>query len=471
VVTFSAPQEDAVLAAADRRAAAEPLLAEALNGHDRLDGFFVKALEHVQGDERDIIIFSVGYGPDEAGKFTAHFGPLNLDGGWRRLNVAITRARRRVEIISSFRAEQMPASGNAGVQHLRGYLDFAVRGVSALVGEITPTGWAAESPFEADVLAAIRGWGYQAEPQVGSAGYRIDIAVRHPQLPGCWVLAVECDGAMYHSAKAARDRDRLREQVLRGLGWRVHRIWGISWVRDRAGQQDRLRRAIEAAIAASGHAPEVDALPAGHGGSVVVEEVDLTAAPAWTAPYRVARAGPVASFAEPDTVEARPQLRAYFQRVLAVEAPMHESLLFDRLRTDWGKGRIGSRIRANAEAVLAGTHVDGHPVVHDEFGVYRIHGRAVDAVRVPTDASGVRPVLQIPPEELDLAVANVIADAVVAHAEHVTAEVSRLFGWRRQGADIHAALESAISRLLARGLVDRSPDGALRPTPPPDPAR
>jgi very-short-patch-repair endonuclease len=466
VVTFSAAQEDAVLAVADQRAAREPLLAEALRGHDRLDGFFVKALENVQGDERDIIIFSVGYGPDEAGKLTMNFGPLNRDGGWRRLNVAITRARRRVEIISSFRAEQMPDSGNPGVRHLRGYLDFAARGMPALAGAVSETGPAPESPFEQDVLGVVRGWGYEAEPQVGSAGYRIDIAVRHPRLPGRWALAVECDGAMYHSAKAARDRDRLREKVLRGLGWQVHRIWGVSWVREREGQKERLRLAIEAAVAdadagvVSGAVPE--GAPERPRVSVVVEDIDLSEPPAWTMPYRVARPGRVVSRDEPDTPEARPRLRTYFQQVLAVEAPIHESLLLERLRADWGIGRVGSRIRANAEAVLAQARVDGRPVVKDGFGVYRVQGRTIGSVRVPTEDSGVRTVVQVPPEELELAVANVVADAVVAHDEQVSAEVSRVFGWRRQGADIQATIETVISRLLTRRLIERGADGALR---------
>jgi very-short-patch-repair endonuclease len=471
VVTFSAAQEDAVLAAADQRAAHEPLLAEALRGHDRLNGFFVKALENVQGDERDIIVFTVGYGPDEAGRLTMNFGPLNREEGWRRLNVAITRARRRIEIISSFRAEQMADTGSEGVRHLRGYLGFAARGMPALAGEPSPTGLDAESPFEEDALAVIRGWGYQAETQVGSAGYRIDIAVRHPNLPGCYALAVECDGAMYHAAKTARDRDRLREQVLRGLGWQVHRIWGISWVREREAQKERLRQAIEAAIAGvplaegAARAAAADTMPASRGGSLVVANVDLDAPPKWTVPYRVAHAGRVASGFEPHTPEARPQLRAYFQEVLAVEAPVHDSVLFDRMRSAWGIGRVGSRIRANAESVLARTRVDGQPVVKDRFGFYRVLGRTADAVRVPTEASGVRTVEQIPPEEVELAIVNVVADAVVANDENLSTEVSRLFGWRRQGADIQWALESAISRLLAVGIIERTPEGALRSIP------
>ncbi len=194
----------------------------------------------------------------------------------------------------------------------------------------------------------------------------------------------------------------------------------------------------------------------------MVEDVDLDAPPEWTVPYRVAQPGPVASRHEPHTPEVRPQLRAYFQHVLAIEAPMHETLLFDRMRRDWGIGRVASRIRANAESVLAHTRVDGQPVAKDRFGIYRVLGRPLDTVRVPTEESGVRTVEQIPPEELELAIANVVSDAVVANDEHLSVEVSRLFGWRRQGADIQWAVESAISHLLTLGVLERSTEGALR---------
>jgi hypothetical protein len=125
----------------------------------------------VQGDERDIIIFSVGYGPDEHGKFTMSMGPLTWKMGWRRLNVAITRAKNRVEIVTSVLPEQFSSAATSlGVQHLRKYLDFARRGIAALALDLDESSGDAESPFEEEVLRSIRGWGYEAVPQVGVAG-------------------------------------------------------------------------------------------------------------------------------------------------------------------------------------------------------------------------------------------------------------------------------------------------------------
>jgi hypothetical protein len=172
----------------------------------RLDGFFVKNLESVQGDERDIIIFSVGYGRDDVGKFTMAFGPINKPGGQRRLNVAITRARSRVEVVSSVKAADFEESQRPGVVHLRGYLDYAEHGATALA-PITAMGGEPESPFEETVLTTLREWGYEVEPQVGQAGYRIDMAIRHPEHFGQWLLGVECDGPRPGQAAAAGPRE------------------------------------------------------------------------------------------------------------------------------------------------------------------------------------------------------------------------------------------------------------------------
>lgn len=463
VVTFSGTQEDAVRDALDRRALDDPSLAALLADHDRLDGFFVKNLENVQGDERDIIFFSLGYGPDEVGKLEMRFGPLNPEGGWRRLNVAITRARRRVEIVSSFRASQMRETGSDGVRHLRGYLDFAERGLPALAQSTEGSLGDAESPFEEDVLQVIRSWGYDVVSQVGAAGYRIDMAVRHPDRAGQYVLAVECDGAAYHSAKTARDRDRLREGVLVGLGWTVHRIWGISWWRDRDTQLIRLRTAIQDAIVASNGPRRVVREPDPES-AVEFDVVDFDAPPEWAVPYSAAIDIPAGSIDDPKTPDALPALRRYFEKVLTVEAPIHDSLLMQRFTHSWGIGRLGHLIRANVDTALRKVQVNGAHVTKDDFGFYRVAGVRLRAARVPADSGAVRAVAQIPPEELEIAVERLIRDAVVTNREQTVQGVARLFGWRRAGADIQNAIDGALSRLIDRGAVEKIRGDALRVT-------
>jgi len=214
--------------------------------------------------------------------------------------VAITRARCRNEIVSSITAGDITASTTSdGVRQLRRYLDFAARGLAALALD-TSAGGDAESPFEESVLAAIRSWGYEATPQVGAAGYRIDIGIRHPNHNGVYVLAIECDGLQYHSSKAARDRDRLREQALRGLGWHLHRIWGTAWYRNRTGEMDRLKAAIDYALTLPVHGllSVLEADDSMGRWAVVSEAVTFQEEPDWT-PYVPALVAPLARWADP----------------------------------------------------------------------------------------------------------------------------------------------------------------------------
>jgi len=316
----------------------------------------------------------------------------------------------------------------------------------------------ASTDLEDEVLAAIEKHGYVAERRVGSAGYKIDVAVRHPERDGEFVLAVECDGPSYHSAASARDRDRLRASVLRGLGWSVHRVWGVAWYRDKESELRRLIRAVEHAVAG---VPDSESLrPAPEARALEVEEVDLDAPPSWAVAYSVTDGLPGRSRHAIGDVEARPVLQEYVTRVLEAEAPVHRDLLYKRVREAFGVGRIGSLIKANIDFVAARATASGRRVQLDDGGFYRT-GPAT-AVRVPADLEHARNVSQTPPDEIDLAVVGVVRDAVTAEPEAVVTAVSRLFGWKRAGSDIQVALGTAVERCLARGQLERTPGGALR---------
>ena len=215
---------------------------------ERSEKFFVKNLESVQGDERDVLIFSVGYGKDKFGRLTMNFGPVNSAGGERRLNVAVTRARKKVIVVSSIRASDFDLGevNREGVRVLQRYLDFAERGQDAL--ELRTAGGEFESPFEQSVASRIRGLGFAVVPQVGCSSFRVDLGVVEPSRPGEFVLGVECDGASYHSSATARDRDRIRQQILEKLGWKIHRIWSPDWVTRNETEVNRLKMAIESAL-------------------------------------------------------------------------------------------------------------------------------------------------------------------------------------------------------------------------------
>ncbi|MCK5317962.1 MAG: hypothetical protein KAJ55_08610, partial [Anaerolineales bacterium] len=246
VVTFSISQMNTVQDAVEHRLRERPKF-ERFFVEDRLNGFFVKNLENVQGDERDVMLFSVGYGYDQDGRITMNFGPLNKAGGERRLNVAITRARERVVLVSSIRYDdiKLESTRAEGVHSLHHYMRHAERRPKNLMnGEI---GGDFASPLELDVAEEVERLGFKAIPWVGSSSFRVDLGVVDPENPGRFMMGIMCDGDNYRSASTSRDRDRLRLQVLERLGWRIHRIWSPDWVQRRETEVKRLEKALKAA--------------------------------------------------------------------------------------------------------------------------------------------------------------------------------------------------------------------------------
>jgi very-short-patch-repair endonuclease len=248
VITMGIRHANRVQAALDRALDLRPDLSDFFS-LDREERFFVKNLETVQGDERDAIILSIGYGKAADGDLPHRFGPLTQDVGYRRLNVAVTRAKRRMCVISSFSHDEVDLnrSGSRGVQLLKAYLEYAASGGKRLpeeehAGEVTL------NPFEADVRDALEARGIRTRPQFGASRYRIDLVAMHPRKPGRPVLAIECDGAAYHSSATARDRDRLRQAHLRRLGWRFLRIWSTDWFYSREQETERALSAYEEAV-------------------------------------------------------------------------------------------------------------------------------------------------------------------------------------------------------------------------------
>lgn len=208
---------------------------------------FIKNLENVQGDERDAIIISTTFGkPPGSNAVRQNFGPISRQGGWRRLNVLFTRAKKSVALYTSLRPEDIVMDGTTpeGTKALRNYLEYARTGSLATIEE---TGREPDSDFEISVMDMLKLRGFEVTPQLGVAGYRIDIAVRHPDAPGSYLAAIECDGASYHSALSVRDRDRIRQEVLESLGWRgrIWRIWSTDWFRTPREETEKLISFLE----------------------------------------------------------------------------------------------------------------------------------------------------------------------------------------------------------------------------------
>jgi very-short-patch-repair endonuclease/DNA polymerase III delta prime subunit len=245
VVTMNFEQRELIEELLDARLASDTFSSTWIEGQEETpEPFFIKNLENVQGDERDVIFISVTYGKDAQGNLFQRFAGVNSASGHRRLNVLVTRAKKRVVVFSSIDGDQIQIAPSTpwGVKALKAYLDYARKGISSQP-EISP-GAEPSNEHEAAIGYVLKGHGYDVVPQVGVSGYFIDLAVRHPQKPGTFLLGIEFDGKSYHSGRSARDRDRLRQMTLEKQGWKIHRIWSTDWFKNRDAEVERLLKRV-----------------------------------------------------------------------------------------------------------------------------------------------------------------------------------------------------------------------------------
>ena len=456
VSTFSTAQMEAVQNELELLRRQDPSCEQTFfNAHPQ-EPFFVKNLENVQGDERDVIFISIGYGRSADGRLTMNFGPLNQDGGERRLNVLITRARRRCEVFTNLNADDIDLSRTdaRGVVALKRYLKYAETGKSDIPEW---TGKEADSPFEEEVADALRELGFQVDHQIGSAGYFIDLGVKDPERPGRYLLGIECDGATYHSAQSARDRDRLRQQVLEGLGWRIHRIWSTDWFRT---PDHELRKAAEAIEAAKVHvppspmsAPEND-LPDANEAEEEPEAEPVVIDPpppkpqknAATEKYKVAE---LVISTDGRDLHAVPSYKManWIQRVVEIESPVHLDEVAKRIVTAVGVGRIGTRIRnAIKTAAKQATRSNGIKIKGD-FLYWTEHGEATvrDRGELPNAS---RKLELIAPEEIQMAIKQVVTNAFGIERDDLAREVCKLFGFKSATENMQRQVNKVVDGMI-----------------------
>ena len=459
VVALSKAQSDIIAEVLEKKRREDPEV-DVLLGPGQVEDVFVKNLENVQGDERDVMFVSVGYGPDAPGGRLRNmrFGPVNADGGERRLNVLFTRSRVRCQVFASFDPEEIDlrrATGE-GPRILKRFLHFAKSGT---MEQQSPTGGDPESPLEEDVARAIREFEYEADPQVGSSGFRIDIGVRHRDRPGQYILAVECDGATYHSAVWARERDRQRQEILENHGWRFHRIWSTDWFYRRPQEKVRLRYALEDARRkahcgirvpganaprdmvdhGSGETPATLAVEDAHAGS---PEVPLLEAP----DYRYARLEVTSGTALLDYPAERLSLLA--AKVVQQEGPVHRDEVARRLGAAFGHRRAGRRILEAVEDALDALRYPGWQSAVMRQGAFwftkdqqeqpPVRNRSGAAVRATLKAE------ILPPMEIRAAASWLDRENGRMEPDERIREVARIFGFQRCGENVRAAIRAAL---------------------------
>jgi hypothetical protein len=475
VVTFSIAQMDAVEEAIDRRRRQHPEC-EHFFKEDRLEGFFIKNLENVQGDERDVVIICLGYGYDFEGKMTMNFGPVNQAGGERRLNVAVTRAREKTILVSSIKSSDinLETATSEGTVILHGYLEYAEKGPEVLkLAQLKPAEF--ESPIAEDVAMVIQRFGYAVIPRVGCNVCPIDMGVVDPHDSGNYLLGIEFDGATYQNISSARDRDRLREQVLKQLGWRIHRIWSPTWVARRDSEIRRLANAVEEShrfqlrkeTPNRGDGSE-EGPAEGYEGDDSLQEVDVqkvhfAGLEKIGVPYRVhtLKANFDATVrvpssqhgwvAKPNTFhfqENRPLQSLLLEELVNKEGPVHFDYAIRRLASLWGLKRKGPRIVHAVREALNLLLIDRKVVVKGSFlwppGMQEVQAR----VPVPGVPESKRKLEHIPPEEIENAMELVAQYALGISAESLVGETAKVFGFSSAGEKSRKRFYDIYKRLL-----------------------
>ena len=454
VAAFSMAQMQAIFDEIELLRRQHPIL-EAFVGAHPHEPFFVKNLENVQGDERDVIFISIGYGKTSEGYLAMDFGALNRDGGERRLNVLITRARMRCEVFTNLRSEDIDLSrSNAkGVKSLKTFLKYAESGNLDIPQE---TGKDFDSPFEEAVCRALMEAGYEMRKQVGSAGFFVDLAVVDSEAPGRYILGIECDGATYHSARSARDRDRLRQQVLEGLGWKIHRIWSTDWFRHPERELKRVIGAIEAAksrarVGTLRRSTSQPVIGGAVDSAIVRDESAEKQQQVLVEPYRMADLSIMLEGRELHT--APPSLVAsWVMQVVQTESPVHVSEVIKRICEAAGIKRAGSRIQ---DAIVSAIPLNKSIVRHGDF--LWLKNFNTPPVRDRRDWKSKKPEL-IANEEFAEAVVKAVRDGFGLEEDAAVTTACQYLGFTRVSAELRAYVQPVIAELVEKGRLHRKGD-------------
>jgi very-short-patch-repair endonuclease len=446
VVTFSSAQRDVIGELLETMRRTDDQL-NAFLQEGKVEDVFVKNLENVQGDERDVIFVSVGYGPRTAGARldSMAFGPVSMEGGERRLNVLFTRARSRCEVFCSFAPGDIDPdrARGEGPRVLKRFLQYAATGI---LEERVSTSDDFDSPFEEAVAGVIEGLGYRVDKQVGSAGFKIDLAVKHPDEPGRYMLAVECDGATYHSALWARERDRMRQGVLENMGWTFHRIWSTDWFYRRGVALEKLKAALEAAkYTVPAPAKSKSATPLTPVKETLRSAAQLPIAPqVSTMPTYVVTDIAVPWSVEPHRVPIS-EMSKITLRIVETEGPIHQDEIARRVTVLFGKSRTGALISDAAINSLQPMRTSGALIEQEMFWMTPAQ-RGAPPVR---DRSLSPPTLQkaemLSAIEIREAASIAVRENGTLSSDEMVIAITRLLGFKRAGSDLKARIEAALN--------------------------
>jgi len=422
----------------------EPFFAGHIN-----EPFFVKNLENVQGDERDVILISIGYGKTEDGKLSMNFGPLNNEGGERRLNVLITRARYKCEVFTNLVADDIDLhrTQSRGVAALKRFLQYAETGN---LEQVTQTLREPGSPFEEAVASKLIARGYEVHYQVGTSGFFIDLAVVDPKQPGRYIIGIECDGAQYHRSASARDRDRLRQSILESKGWTIHRIWSTDWFTNPNQEFERVVEAIKDAQTkqvnpilkvekpSSSSINEPIIARRTDSNEIKVEDKSLQ-----SIPYRLAED----FFGSFSSIEEVPTslLKEAISRTVDIEGPIHIDELVRRVARSFGFNRAGSKIKDTIEKQITNilTLNRDNQFISSESSKIVVRDRS----NLPPESRKLEYVYNA---EIAIAVMQLVNESQGIELEELIRETCQKFGFARVTIQMQDRVQTIILDLISR---------------------
>lgn len=473
VVTFNISQQNLVDDLLTEVCGSDPELEQWAYGSE--EPVFIKNLENVQGDERDVILFSVGYGADQSGKVSMNFGPLNRAGGWRRLNVAVSRARTEMKVFSSLAPEQidLSRSGAEGVAALRAFLEYAQNGRLEVDERTLQRVHSKKAEIAEAVCAALEEKGYATQRAVGKSAYKVDIGVIDPRRPGQYLLGILLDGESYGAAKTVRDREIAQIDVLSGLGWNILRIWTMDWWDNRQKELDRVfdcleklktqppKTAVLPAVKSSpAPPPAAERKVAGNvnqTAELLISMPEAPGVPLYEPAHLQAETLAPEDFIQPMYTK---RIQEKIRRVIEKEAPVCEALLIRRVVQSFGISRTGTRIQSRMTQILSGmgldcTKEDGQLVFWktgqkpERYTGFRASG--TEAAR--------REARDVPVQEAANAICRVLDEQISLLEEDLIREAARLMGYNRLGSVVMQLFQSAILCAQRQGRIELAANG------------
>ncbi|HNS11682.1 MAG TPA: DUF3320 domain-containing protein [Bacteroidia bacterium] len=455
VVTFSQTQQNLIEDKLQKLFVVDPELEKYANESD--EPLFVKNLENVQGDERDIILFSICYAPDETGKMSMNFGPLNRDGGWRRLNVAVTRARYEMHVFATLKADQIDLSRTAaeGVAGLKAFLQFAENGQLSVRPEDVQENLTREH-LSSSISKKLQERGLEVKCNIGTSGFKVDIGIVNPDKPHQYILGILIDGLYYFNAQTTNDREMVMPAVLKALGWNIHRIWTIDWyensniiidtIVDKVMHLRRQTDVKEMKMDESANESTFEPI------IPVSEGVPPLAITSRQKPYIAAVLTSVSS-ANSETIfefQNRSSVKQQIQSLLDTETPISENLLYRKVLQAWNIGRAGARLDKHLKGILKEMRIS-KTIHHQPF--YWNNDTTLDFYR--NNDIEKRNMEDIAPEELIIALEEVVTNNLSIDEDELLRYLARTFGFAKVGKQIDSVLRYTIDIAIKNGIVIR----------------